>query len=175
MTLRKKNININLKKIEKEESDSSSTTSSSDSEESNNPNIIMNSKTDSKSKEENQTNIIITTAKNCIYIAYDTTKIYLLWIVIHYLASQYYVPFCSPRSIWGFIITPILAATPQCKGLRWVINTGGNTMETMWVILGVWVCTKIMPSTCETLFITTRQNNVNRNRDRAKSFENMNE
>jgi len=104
----------------------------------------------------NYCSIIITTAKSTTYIIYDAVKIYLLWALLHYLAAHYYVPFCSPYGIWGFIITPILAATPQCKALRWIITTGGNTMETMWVIFGVWACSQVIPST-----ISNAANTVN--------------
>jgi hypothetical protein len=104
----------------------------------------------------NYCSIIITTAKSTTYIIYDAVKIYLLWALLHYFAGHYYVPFCSPYGIWGFIITPILAATPQCKALRWIITTGGNTMETMWVIFGVWACSQVIPST-----ISNAANTVN--------------
>jgi hypothetical protein len=132
--------------------------------------------TNTTSKRE-ESNIIVRTTSNILLIAYDASKIYLLWAFLHFCASQLYVPTCSPYSFWGFIITPILAVTPQCKALRWVISTGGSTMETMWVILGVWLCSKIsMPYSSW----TNNSNNkprvsvsLNNNRDRARSYDHI--
>jgi hypothetical protein len=136
-----KKINIS-KKIEEPETeteeDKSTISESEESEES--------EETMGKINEEiKTTSLIMRTTTSTIYFIYDATKIYLLWVVLHYGASQLYAPVCSPYTLWGFIITPILSVTPQCKALRWIINTGGNTMETMWVILGAWLCAKIIP------------------------------
>ena len=112
--------------------------------------------------------------KNLLWITYDASKIYLLWVLLHFSASQVYVPICSPFSFWGFLITPILAATPQCKALRWIINTGGSTMETMWVILGVWFCSQIsIPYTIWSPPLQTQPHisTLSSNRDRARSYD----
>jgi len=119
-------------------------------------------------------NIIVKSSTNVLWVVYDASKIYLLWVLLHFSASQVYVPICSPFSFWGFIITPILAATPQCKALRWIINTGGSTMETMWVILGVWLCSKIcIPYTNwpNPMQNQPRISGSSSNRDRARSYD----
>jgi len=124
-----------------------------------------------------ETCIIFRTASNFVLVVYDASKIYLLWAFLHFCASQLYVPTCSPYSFWGFIITPILAVTPQCKALRWVISTGGSTMETMWVILGVWLCSKIsMPYSNWSNISNNKPRvslSVNNNRDRARSYDHI--
>lgn len=188
MNTRNRAQTIDYKKIEEENNESSSSTSS-DSEEiklniqqESLPKGKMKFKTESERKSEleseaeaeNQSSFIIRTAKTSIYVIYDATKIYLLWVLLHYIASQLYIPFCSPRSFWGFIITPILAVTPQCKALRWVIHSGGNTMETMWVILGAWCCAKIVPTTANALTILNKQRPPG-NRDRAVSYDHAQE
>jgi hypothetical protein len=116
--------------------------------------------------------IIIKSARTSACIVYDATKIYLLWTILHYLAAHYYVPICSPYGIWGFIITPILAVTPQCKALRWVITTSGNTMETMWVILGLWVCSQV-PSTINSA-TNSIMNTINTNSHNSNSIQTSN-
>uniref|UniRef100_A0A6C0KY56 Transmembrane protein n=1 Tax=viral metagenome TaxID=1070528 RepID=A0A6C0KY56_9ZZZZ len=133
-----KKIEESETEIETEEETETIPTSSEEEEviEQNMENITEQPKTSS---------FIIRTTSSTMYFIYDATKIYILWVVMHYGASQIYAPVCSPYSLWGFIVTPILAVTPQCKALRWIINTGGNTMETMWFILGAWFCTKIIP------------------------------
>ena len=122
---------------------------------------------------------LVRNATNLLWIVYDASKIYLLWVVLHFSASQVYVPICSPFSFWGFIITPILAATPQCKALRWVITTGGSTMETMWVILGVWLCSKIsIPYSIWSSPVNKPRVSLakpHNNRDRARSYDHIHE
>lgn len=153
------------KKIEEEESKSTTSITSFEEEEESKEIEMENTKVKS------QFNIIKSTAISGLYFVYDASKIYILWLVLHFIASQAYPPICSPYSIWGFIITPILAATPQCKALRWVINTGGSTMELMWLIFGTWVCTKIIPSATNALTFSSNSKNLHI-RERTNSYEN---
>lgn len=74
----------------------------------------------------------------CRYI-YLCTKIYVLWIVLHFVASHLYIYVCVPQTLWGFLISPFMSVTPQCQSLRWIIHNGGNVLNNMWVILGTWV------------------------------------
>ena len=74
----------------------------------------------------------------CRYI-YLCTKIYVLWIVLHFVASHLYIYVCVPQTLWGFLISPFMSVTPQCQSLRWIIHNGGNILNNMWVILGTWV------------------------------------
>ena len=179
----------NIRRVEEDSSISSSASSDNEdliSNEEQTSNCSQKRSTDnnatistSNTSTTEYSNIIVRSASNIVLIAYDASKIYLLWAFLHFCASQLYVPTCSPYSFWGFIITPILAVTPQCKALRWVISTGGSTMETMWVILGVWLCSKIsMPYSNW----TNNSNNkprvsisVNNNRDRARSYDHIHE
>ena len=68
------------------------------------------------------------------------TGIYFLWIFLHYFASHLYVKLCVPESILGFLISPLLITTPYCVGLRWIIQTGANSINNMWIVLGTWFC-----------------------------------
>lgn len=70
---------------------------------------------------------------------FSISKMYLLWIGIHYAASHAYVHFCTEGTIWGFITSPFLAPAPHCSALRWLIYTGGNSINTMWMMLGLWL------------------------------------
>jgi hypothetical protein len=151
-------------KRDHDNNESSESSESSDNEE----NTVI------KENAENDTNMsysgmIIKSAKTGICIVYDATKIYLLWTILHYLAAHYYVPICSPYGIWGFIITPILAVTPQCKALRWVITTSGNTMETMWIVIGLWVCSQV-PSTINSAS-NSIMNAINTNDHNSQSIQ----
>lgn len=75
-----------------------------------------------------------------IYWAYVASKVYVLWILLHYFASHLYVYYCVPKTLIGFIVSPFLIASPQCHSLRWVVYNGANIISNMWVILGSWLC-----------------------------------
>ena len=74
-----------------------------------------------------------------VKIFFSVSRIYLLWIFLHYIASHSYVKFCTPNTISGFIISPFLTSSPHCNGLRWVINNGSNVINNMWLLLGTWL------------------------------------
>jgi len=64
---------------------------------------------------------------------------YTAWVVAHYVASNAYVKYCTPNTLQGFIMSPFVAMTPHCEGLRWVITKGGTNITTMWSIAGIWL------------------------------------
>jgi hypothetical protein len=90
----------------------------------------------------------------CIYVfcfIYKTTfviikvsRIYLLWIVLHYMASQLYIQLCVPRTILGFLMSPFMTTTSHCQSLRWVIYNAANVINNMWFIIGAWICSNIL-------------------------------
>lgn len=69
---------------------------------------------------------------------YNSIGIYGIWIVMHYGASHLYAETCNNWSVTGFFYSPILNSTPYCKCLNWVIKTGSETIDTMWVAIGTW-------------------------------------
>ena len=74
----------------------------------------------------------------------NVSGIYFVWIFLHYVASHLYIKFCVPSTIFGFILSPFLAAAPQCQGLRWIVYTGGTTITTMWITLGTFLCAHLL-------------------------------
>ena len=88
-------------------------------------------------------NIIVFVGKNIIKFVNFIIKIsgvYLMWILLHYVASQLYIKFCTPSDIVGFIMSPFLISTPHCQGLRWLIYNGANMINNMWIMIGAWLC-----------------------------------
>jgi hypothetical protein len=79
-----------------------------------------------------------------IKIFINVSGIYLLWIFLHYIASQLYIELCVPKSIMGFLISPFMTATPQCQGLRWVVYNAANIINNMWILLGTWICSTLL-------------------------------
>jgi hypothetical protein len=64
--------------------------------------------------------------------------IYAFWVIAHYVSPHIYVWACIPGTITGFILSPFMAPAPHCQALRWLIYQGGNTIVSMWLLLGNW-------------------------------------
>jgi hypothetical protein len=75
---------------------------------------------------------------------FKISGIYLLWICLHYIASHLYITFCVPSTIFGFIMSPFMTATPHCLGLRWIVYNAANMINNMWLVLGAWICSTIL-------------------------------
>jgi hypothetical protein len=82
----------------------------------------------------------------CVQYMYGASSLYLFWIMLHYFSTQMYVYYCAPRGLYGFLISPFLVAAPHCRAIRWIIHNGGNMVDNMWIILGTWLCSKIITS-----------------------------
>jgi len=74
----------------------------------------------------------------------NISGIYVAWILLHYIASQCYITFCVPNTMYGFMMSPFLAPAPHCQGLRWAIYNGANVIGNMWIVLGTWLCCYIL-------------------------------
>ena len=70
--------------------------------------------------------------------------IYLLWIFLHFIGSHLYVKLCTHYSISGFLLSPFLANSIHCTGLRWIINQGAMSINSMWIVLGTYVSSKLI-------------------------------
>jgi hypothetical protein len=82
--------------------------------------------------------------RSCVQYMYGASSLYLFWIMLHYFSTQMYVYYCAPRGFYGFLISPFLVAAPHCRAIRWIIHNGGNMVDNMWIILGTWLCSKII-------------------------------
>lgn len=83
-------------------------------------------------------------SKFCVQYVYSASSIYLFWILLHYLSSHLYVYYCTPRGVYGIFVSPFLVAAPHCRAIRWIIHNGGNMVDNMWIILGTWICSKML-------------------------------
>jgi len=91
-------------------------------------------------------NGLFTTIKFIIRVS----GIYLLWIVLHYIAAHLYVKLCVPTTIIGFLISPFMVSTPHCLGLRWIVYNAANIITNMWVLMGAWICSTLLIINSET-------------------------
>lgn len=74
---------------------------------------------------------------------YEVSGIFILWIIVHYNASNLYPKFCAELSMFGFIKSIFVAQSPHCIALRWIIYNGGLAINSMWVSIALWITTKI--------------------------------
>jgi len=81
---------------------------------------------------------------NIIKFIYKATSIYIIWIILHYVASHLYVKFCVPATPFGFFYSAFIISTPHCRAMRWVISNGAASIDNMWLIFGTWLCSRIL-------------------------------
>jgi hypothetical protein len=69
--------------------------------------------------------------------------LYILWMILHFVSANLYVYYCAHMSLFGFLMSPVLASAPHCRAIRWVLNSGAQSIDAMWIVLGTWVCSKL--------------------------------
>ena len=81
--------------------------------------------------------------KSMVKMLWKIIGIYIIWIIIYYVATHLYVKYCTPYTVVGFITAPLLVASPYCTGLRWCISRGADTIIAMWIVLGTWIAVQL--------------------------------
>jgi hypothetical protein len=64
---------------------------------------------------------------------------YLFWFILHYCSAHLYTSYCVPLSMSGLLWSPLLISSPHCKAFRWVLHNGGNSLDSMWILIGTWL------------------------------------
>ena len=84
-------------------------------------------------------------SKNITFITelWNIVKIYLFWIVVHFVSSNLYSHLCTNMSLWGLLSSPFLVVSPHCKALFWLTNNSITNITNMWLVLGTWFMTKL--------------------------------
>lgn len=65
--------------------------------------------------------------------------IFFIWHTIYYTASILHVKFCTPKTIYGYFISPLLVTSPQCQLLRWGISSGAEKINLYFGMLMIWI------------------------------------
>ena len=89
-------------------------------------------------------NNMVNTIKYYLMFVYNATVIYFIWVFIQYISIYLYKRFCTPYTIIGILLSPLLISSPHCKALRRAIYTGANTLDSMWVLFGIWISSKLI-------------------------------
>lgn len=82
-------------------------------------------------------------AKPYLLVVNSVAGLYILWMVLHFVSANLYVYYCAHMSLFGFLMSPVLASAPHCRAIRWVLNSGAQSIDAMWIVLGTWVCSKL--------------------------------
>jgi hypothetical protein len=91
-------------------------------------------------------NVVMTAfkvAKPYLVALNGVAGLYILWMVLHFVSANLYVYYCAHMSLFGFLMSPVLASAPHCRAIRWVLNSGAQSIDAMWIVLGTWVCSKL--------------------------------
>ena len=75
---------------------------------------------------------------------YSILGYYIMWILLHYVATHLYPMYCVPLTVMGFILSPFMASAPHCIAIRWLITEGSNVIVTMWVVLGTYAVQRML-------------------------------
>jgi hypothetical protein len=62
--------------------------------------------------------------------------VYIMFILLHYAASNLYPCMCTPLTVMGFIMSPFMVLAPHCEAMRWVIGFTGTQIRNMWIWIG---------------------------------------
>jgi hypothetical protein len=88
-------------------------------------------------------NTVKTYAVNTFWVVFHACSIYIMWVMLHYIASHLYIYFCTPTTIVGFLYSPFIISAPHCRALRWVIFNGSVSIDNMWIVFGTWLSSKL--------------------------------
>jgi len=64
---------------------------------------------------------------------------YMVWVTLHYIAAHLYKNHCAPSGFWGFLLSPLMASTPYCTGLVWILQNSAIKFMAIWTIVGSWI------------------------------------
>ena len=92
---------------------------------------------------ENKFKAAFNVAKPYLVAVNSIAGLYILWMVLHFVSANLYVYYCAHMSVFGFLMSPVLASAPHCRAIRWVLNSGAQSIDAMWIVLGTWVCSKL--------------------------------
>lgn len=81
-----------------------------------------------------------------IVMTWKCSSIYIFWMGAHYLSAHIYPYFCADLSLYGMIASPFLVMSPHCKAILWVQQTSTMAIENMWIVLGSWLCSLLLPN-----------------------------
>ena len=84
-------------------------------------------------------NISLTNTKSLFKYISTPICMYFVWIILHYISAHLYKMHCAPSGIWGFLLSPLMASTPYCTGLVWIMQNSAVKFMAIWAFVGSWI------------------------------------
>lgn len=81
----------------------------------------------------------LTNTKSLLKYVSSPIGMYMLWVILHYIAAHLYKNHCAPSGVWGFLLSPLMASTPYCTGLVWILQNSVIKFMAIWTIVGSWI------------------------------------
>ena len=80
------------------------------------------------------------------FIESNLEFVYLFMIAtfLHFIAANAYAKWCTPSTLFGFLISPFMSVTPVCNGLRWSITIFGDYLSSFWTTILLWISANLI-------------------------------
>lgn len=83
-------------------------------------------------------NKIVSRLKRCSNFVPQILKIYITWMILHYISAILYNMWCVPKTFYDVLLLPLIFHTPQCKLLQWGFTTSAGSINQIIVIIITW-------------------------------------
>ena len=77
-------------------------------------------------------------------VVMSASSIYILWILLHFIASHVYIDHCVGSSWKDIFISVFYVSSPYCQGVSWLIYNGSRQIACIWVIFGTYFSTQLL-------------------------------
>jgi hypothetical protein len=67
------------------------------------------------------------------------TWIYVLLLAVYYFSAHAHVTYCTPWGVWGFLRSPFLIETLECRALKWLFNYSHEYIHTLWLFTSTYI------------------------------------
>tara|TARA_Y100000389_G_C17408646_1_gene489555 strand:- start:924 stop:1244 length:321 start_codon:yes stop_codon:yes gene_type:complete len=91
-----------------------------------------------------------------IQTVWSASKIYLFWILLHWMSVQIYQYMCVPSTIWGLVFGAAIASQmPHCRAALWTVTHSSVVISNMWIMLGSWLIALFIGKSTESKDVQT--------------------
>ena len=86
----------------------------------------------------NPMNQIVSRLKHYSNFVPQILKIYMTWMILHYISAILYNRWCAPKTLYDVLLLPLIFHTPQCKILQWAFTTSAGSINQIILIIITW-------------------------------------
>jgi hypothetical protein len=70
--------------------------------------------------------------------------IYVLLVGVYYTSSHLHVKVCTPWSLMGFIKSPFLIETLECRAIKWLFTYSHEYIHSLWILFSTFLIKMIL-------------------------------